>query len=67
MFKCFHLYPQKLLEEIEKNRDKIENCQKNAKDYIDSVKVCTDTFSFARKSSLFSGLTSGFLSFFLSF
>ncbi|XP_026155347.1 plectin a isoform X7 [Mastacembelus armatus] len=29
---------QKLLEEIEKNKDKVENCQKNAKAYIDSVK-----------------------------
>ncbi|KAG7219469.1 hypothetical protein INR49_009303 [Caranx melampygus] len=29
---------KKLLEEIEKNKDKIENCQKDAKDYIDSVK-----------------------------
>ncbi|KAM6974051.1 plectin a isoform 2-T2 [Tautogolabrus adspersus] len=29
---------KKLLEEIETNKDKIESCQKNAKDYIDSVK-----------------------------
>ncbi|XP_029298758.1 plectin a isoform X2 [Cottoperca gobio] len=29
---------KKLLEEIEKNKDKIENCQKDAKAYIDSVK-----------------------------
>ncbi|XP_033831135.1 plectin a isoform X5 [Periophthalmus magnuspinnatus] len=29
---------QKLLEEIEKNNDQIEDCQKNAKAYIDSVK-----------------------------
>ncbi|XP_056269943.1 plectin a isoform X4 [Pseudoliparis swirei] len=29
---------KKLLVEIEKNKDKIENCQKNAKAYIDSVK-----------------------------
>ncbi|XP_060916486.1 plectin a isoform X3 [Labrus mixtus] len=29
---------KKLLEEIEANKDKIEGCQKNAKDYIDSVK-----------------------------
>ncbi|XP_065803929.1 plectin a isoform X5 [Labrus bergylta] len=29
---------KKLLEEIETNKDKIEGCQKNAKDYIDSVK-----------------------------
>ncbi|XP_032391252.1 plectin a isoform X7 [Etheostoma spectabile] len=29
---------KKLLGEIEKNKDKIENCQKNAKAYIDSVK-----------------------------
>ncbi|XP_058475646.1 plectin a isoform X4 [Solea solea] len=29
---------KKLLEEIEKNKDKIDSCHKNAKDYIDSVK-----------------------------
>ncbi|XP_077404420.1 plectin a isoform X4 [Vanacampus margaritifer] len=29
---------KKLLDEIEKNKDKIDKCQKNAKDYIDSVK-----------------------------
>ncbi|XP_035804391.2 plectin a isoform X33 [Amphiprion ocellaris] len=29
---------KKLLDEIEKNKDKIENCQKSAKAYIDSVK-----------------------------
>ncbi|XP_074543670.1 plectin a [Halichoeres trimaculatus] len=29
---------KKLLEEIEFNKDKMESCQKNAKDYIDSVK-----------------------------
>ncbi|XP_069372539.1 plectin a isoform X32 [Paralichthys olivaceus] len=29
---------KKLLEEIEKNKDKIENCHKDAKAYIDSVK-----------------------------
>lgn len=32
--------PQKLTEEIERNMDNIENCEKNAKAYIDSVKVC---------------------------
>lgn len=31
---------QRLLEEIERNMDNIENCEKNAKAYIDSVKVC---------------------------
>ncbi|XP_067346971.1 plectin a isoform X6 [Channa argus] len=29
---------KKLLEEIEKNKDKVDNCQKDAKAYIDSVK-----------------------------
>ncbi|XP_054619674.1 plectin a isoform X4 [Dunckerocampus dactyliophorus] len=29
---------KKLLDEIEKNKDKMDKCQKNAKDYIDSVK-----------------------------
>ncbi|XP_061615377.1 plectin a isoform X6 [Phyllopteryx taeniolatus] len=29
---------KKLLDDIEKNKDKIDKCQKNAKDYIDSVK-----------------------------
>lgn len=32
------------MEEIERNKDNIENCQKNAKAYIDSVKVRVDTF-----------------------
>jgi hypothetical protein len=30
---------QKLLEEIEKNKDKVEECQKHARSYIDAVKV----------------------------
>lgn len=30
---------QRLMEEIERNMDNIENCEKNAKAYIDSVKV----------------------------
>ena len=46
--KCFHFNLKKLLEEIETNKDKIENCHKDAKTYIDSVKVRTHTFSFAR-------------------
>lgn len=29
------------MEEIERNMDNIENCEKNAKAYIDSVKVCS--------------------------
>ncbi|XP_061678790.1 plectin a isoform X2 [Syngnathoides biaculeatus] len=29
---------KKLLDDIEKNKDKIDKCQKNAKDYVDSVK-----------------------------
>lgn len=34
------LLGQRLMEEIERNMDNIENCEKNAKAYIDSVKVC---------------------------
>lgn len=30
---------QKLLEEIEKNKDKVDECQKYAKAYIDTIKV----------------------------
>ena len=30
---------QKLLQEIEKNKDKVDECQKYAKSYIDAVKV----------------------------
>lgn len=30
---------QKLLEEIDKNKGQVEDCQKNAKAYINSVKV----------------------------
>lgn len=33
------MFLQKLLGEIEKNKDKIDDCHKNAKAYIDSVKV----------------------------
>lgn len=52
------------MEEIEKNKDKIENCQKNAKAYIDSVKVCTDIFTFTKEFKLLSGSTNVFLSYF---
>ena len=30
---------QKLLEEIEKNKDRVDECQKYAKAYIDTIKV----------------------------
>lgn len=30
---------QKLLEEIENNKDKVDECQKYAKAYIDTIKV----------------------------
>ncbi len=30
---------QKLLEEIEKNKEKVDECQKYAKAYIDTIKV----------------------------
>lgn len=30
---------QKLLEEIEKNKDNVDECQKYAKAYIDTIKV----------------------------
>lgn len=33
-------FVQKLLEEIEKNKDKVDECQKYAKAYIDAIKVC---------------------------
>lgn len=33
---------QKLLEEIEKNKDKVDECQKHAKAYIDAIKVCVN-------------------------
>lgn len=36
MFVCFF---QKLLEEIEKNKEKVDECQKYAKAYIDTIKV----------------------------
>lgn len=35
----FSLVKQKLLEEIEDNKDKVEDCQKYAKAYIDTIKV----------------------------
>lgn len=41
----FHCFVQKLLEEIERNKNNIENCQQNAKAYIDSVKVSADSTS----------------------
>lgn len=33
------LSKQKLLEEIESNKDKVDECQKYAKAYIDAIKV----------------------------
>ncbi len=33
---------QKLFEEIEKNKDKVDECQKHAKAYIDAIKVCVN-------------------------
>lgn len=35
----FFLVKQKLLEEIEDNKDKVDDCQKYAKAYIDTIKV----------------------------
>lgn len=35
----FYLVKQKLLEEIEDNKDKVDDCQKYAKAYIDTIKV----------------------------
>ncbi len=32
-------FSQKLLEEIEKNKEKVDECQKYAKAYIDTIKV----------------------------
>lgn len=32
--------PQKLLEECEQHKDKVEECQRYAKQYIDAIKVC---------------------------
>lgn len=49
---CFHSYLQKLLEEIEKNKDQIENCQKDAKAYIDSVKVSAEIFTFKTEANV---------------
>lgn len=37
---------QKLLEEIEKNKVKCDECQKYAKDYIDTIKVNAFTWIF---------------------
>lgn len=34
-----NFFLQRLMEEIKRNMDNIENCEKNAKAYIDSVKV----------------------------
>lgn len=44
LFQHCNLFLQRLMEEIERNKDNIENCQKNAKAYIDSVKVRDDMF-----------------------
>lgn len=35
----FFFVKQKLLEEIEQNKDKVDECQKYAKAYIDTIKV----------------------------
>jgi len=37
---------QKLLEEIEKNKDKVDDCQKYAKAYIDAIKVCMNSAAY---------------------
>lgn len=40
-------YEQKLLEEIENNKEKVDECQKYAKAYIDAVKVGIKSKSWA--------------------
>lgn len=35
-----HMSPQKLLEECEQHKEKVEECQRYAKQYIDAIKVC---------------------------
>lgn len=35
----FLFWKQKLLEEIESNKDKVDECQEYAKAYIDTIKV----------------------------
>lgn len=44
---------QRLMEEIKRNMDNIENCEKNAKAYIDSVKVFFCCCFFHRRNLLF--------------
>ena len=34
------MFPQKLLEECDRNKEKVEECQRYAKQYIDAIKVC---------------------------
>lgn len=33
------MFPQKLLEECDRNKEKVEECQRYAKQYIDAIKV----------------------------
>lgn len=42
---------QKLLEEIEKNKDKCDECHKYAKAYIDTIKVKAFLYEILSKSS----------------
>lgn len=35
-----HVSLQKLLEECEQHKEKVEECQRYAKQYIDAIKVC---------------------------
>lgn len=39
-------FVQKLLEEIENNKDKVDECQKYAKAYIDAIKVCMNAAAY---------------------
>lgn len=35
----FRVFAQKLLEECDRNKEKVEECQRYAKQYIDAIKV----------------------------
>lgn len=44
----FVLFLQKLLDEIENNKDKVDECQEYAKAYIDTIKVNITCFLYCR-------------------
>lgn len=50
-----HMFPQKLLEECEQHKEKVEECQRYAKQYIDAIKVCPLSGGLGRQHNVWQG------------